>query len=140
MRVGAALTCGTDLKVYRRGYHAAMLKPPMLFGHEVAGTVHASGAGVTEFAVGDRVVPLNSAPCDACYWCGKGQQNLCEDLLFNNGAYAEFLRVPARIVAKNTLKVPAGLKLEHAALTEPLACVVRGLGGERGARPGTRWW
>ncbi len=89
--------------------------------------------------MGDRVVPLNSAPCDACFWCGKGQQNLCEDLLFNNGAYAEFLRVPARIVQKNTLRVPEGLKLEHAALTEPLACVVRGL-EESGARRGTRWW
>jgi L-iditol 2-dehydrogenase len=135
VRVAAALTCGTDLKVYRRGYHAAMLKPPMLFGHELAGLVSAVGEGVREFAVGDRVVPLNSAPCDACYWCGKGQQNLCADLLFNNGAYAEFLRVPARIVEKNTLRVPDGLALEHAALTEPLACVVRGL-EESGAHAG----
>jgi L-iditol 2-dehydrogenase len=135
VRVGAALTCGTDLKVYRRGYHAAMLKPPILFGHELAGFVHEVGAGVTDFAVGDRVAPMNSAPCDGCYWCGKGQQNLCEDLLFNNGAYAEFLRVPARIVAKNTLRVPKGMLLEHAALTEPLACVVRGL-EESGAQAG----
>jgi L-iditol 2-dehydrogenase len=135
VRVGAALTCGTDLKVYRRGYHAKMLKPPMLFGHELAGVVAAVGDGVAEFGIGDRVVPLNSAPCDICYWCRKGQQNLCEDLLFNNGAYAEFLRVPARIVEKNTLRVPDGLPLEHAALTEPLACVVRGL-EESGAQSG----
>jgi len=135
VRVGAALTCGTDLKVYRRGYHAMMLKPPMPFGHELAGTVAAIGEGVTAFAVGDRVVPLNSAPCDVCFFCLKGQQNLCEDLLFNNGAYAEFLRVPARIVEKNTLLVPEGLELEYAALTEPLACVVRGL-EESGATPG----
>ena len=126
LRVGAALTCGTDLKVFRRGYHAAMLKPPMLFGHEVAGTVAGVGAGVTSFREGDRVVTLNSAPCDRCFWCGKGQQNLCEDLLFNNGAYAEYLLVPARIVAKNTLLLPDGLKEEYAALTEPLACVIRG--------------
>ena len=126
LRVGAALTCGTDLKVFRRGYHAAMLKPPMLFGHEVAGTVAGVGAGVLRFREGDRVVALNSAPCDRCFWCGKGQQNLCEDLLFNNGAYAEYLRVPARIAAKNTLLLPDGLKEEYAALTEPLACVVRG--------------
>ena len=127
LRVGAALTCGTDLKVYRRGYHAMMLKPPILFGHEVAGTVSAVGEGVTEFAEGDRVVALNSAPCDRCFWCRKGQQNLCDDLLFNNGAYAEYLRVPARIVEKNTLLMPEGVPFEHAALTEPLACVVRGL-------------
>ena len=135
VRVVAALTCGTDLKVYRRGYHARMLKPPMPFGHELGGIVADVGVGVTQFKVGDRVVPLNSAPCDACYFCGQGQPNLCDDLLFNNGAYAEFLRVPARIVEKNTLPVPEGVPLEHAALTEPLACVIRGL-EESGAKAG----
>ena len=135
VRVGAALTCGTDLKVYRRGYHAMMLKPPIPFGHEVAGVVAEVGAGVTSFRKGDRVVALNSAPCDTCFFCRHGQQNLCEDLLFNNGAYAEFLRIPARIVEKNTLLVPDGVLLEHAALTEPLACVVRGL-EESGAKAG----
>ena len=131
VHVGAALTCGTDLKVYRRGYHAKMMtagagsgKP---FGHELAGVVAEVGPGVTAFTPGDRVAPMNSAPCDACFWCLRGQQNLCDDLLFNNGAYAEYLRVPARIVEKNTLRVPDALALEHAALTEPLACVVRGL-------------
>jgi L-iditol 2-dehydrogenase len=93
----------------------------------VAGTVAEVGAGVTRFAVGDRVVPLNSAPCDDCFYCLNGQQNLCEDLLFNNGAYAEFIRVPARIVEKNTLRMPEEMPFEHAALTEPLACVMRGL-------------
>jgi len=135
VQVAAALTCGTDLKVYRRGYHARMLKPPMPFGHELAGFVSEVGAGVTKFAVGDRVVPLNSAPCDECYFCRRNQQNLCDDLLFNNGAYAEFLRIPARIVEKNTLLVPDEVPLEHAALTEPLACVIRGL-EESGAQPG----
>ena len=127
LRVEAALTCGTDLKVFRRGYHARMLTPDRLFGHELAGTVVACGDGVSRFNVGDRVVPLNSAPCDVCFFCRQGQQNLCDDLLFNNGAYAEFLRVPARIVEKNTLLVPNEMPLEHAALVEPLACVMRGL-------------
>jgi L-iditol 2-dehydrogenase len=135
VRVGAALTCGTDLKVYRRGYHAMMLKPPIPFGHELAGTVVEVGAGVTKFAVGDRVVALNSAPCDVCFFCKRGQQNLCEDLIFNNGAYAEFIRIPARIVEKNTLLIPDGVPFEYAAMTEPLACVVRGL-EESGARCG----
>lgn len=127
IRVGAALTCGTDLKVYRRGYHAKMLVPPALFGHELAGTVAAAGEGVTRFALGDRVVALNSAPCDACFFCERDQQNLCDNIIFNNGAYAEFIRIPARIVEKNTLPMPDGVPFEHAALTEPLACVVHGL-------------
>ncbi len=135
VQVEAALTCGTDLKVYRRGYHARMLTPDRLFGHELAGTVVEVSAGVTGFVVGDRVLPLNSAPCDRCFFCGNGQGNLCEDLLFNNGAYAEFARVPARIVEKNTLHVPEDMPLAHAALTEPLACVVRGM-EESGARAG----
>jgi L-iditol 2-dehydrogenase len=124
--VGAALTCGTDLKVFRRGYHARMIVPPALFGHEQAGTVVEAGEGVTNFITGDRVVALNSAPCGQCYFCAHGQENLCDDLLFNNGAYAEFIRIPARIVAKNTLRIPEHVPLEHAALTEPLACAVHG--------------
>jgi len=127
LRVGAALTCGTDLKVYRRGYHAKMLTLDRLFGHELAGTVVEIGEGVTTFSIGDRVLPLNSAPCDACFFCRNNQQNLCDDLLFNNGAYAEFIRIPARIVQKNTLRIPDNIPFEHAALTEPLACVIRGL-------------
>ena len=129
--VGAALTCGTDLKVFRRGYHARMIVPPALFGHELAGTVVEAGQGVTGFAPGDRVVALNSAPCGQCFFCARGQENLCDDLLFNNGAYAEFIRIPARIVAKNTLHVPDHVPLEHAALTEPLACAVHGFEDSR---------
>lgn len=134
LSVGAALTCGTDLKVFRRGYHARMLQPPALFGHEVAGTVIEAGQG-TSFMPGQRVVALNSAPCGQCFYCRGAQWNLCEDLLFNNGAYAEYLKVPARIAAKNTLLIPEHVSLEHAALTEPLACVVLGL-EESGARAG----
>jgi len=131
VRVGAALTCGTDLKVFRRGYHARMIVPPALFGHELAGTVVEAGDGVTEFAPGQRVVALNSAPCGNCYFCLRDQENLCDDLLFNNGAYAEFIRIPSRIVSKNTLIVPENVPLEHAALTEPLACAVHGLEDSR---------
>ena len=129
--VGAALTCGTDLKVFRRGYHARMIVPPALFGHEMAGTVVEVGEGAEGFAPGDRVVALNSAPCGQCYFCARGQENLCDDLLFNNGAYAEFIRIPARIVAMNTLHVLEHVPLEHAALTEPLACAVHGFEDSR---------
>jgi L-iditol 2-dehydrogenase len=127
VRVRAALTCGTDLKVFRRGYHARMIVPPAVFGHEFAGDVVAVGEGVTGFKPGQRVVAANSAPCLHCFYCLRGRVNLCEDLLFNNGAYAEFIRVPARIVQRNTYEIPAHLKYEDAALAEPLACVVKGL-------------
>ncbi|MBV8552310.1 MAG: alcohol dehydrogenase catalytic domain-containing protein [Acidobacteriaceae bacterium] len=135
VRVRTALTCGTDLKVFRRGYHAKMIRPPALFGHELAGDVVASGEGVSKFAVGQRVVAANSAPCDECFYCRRGQQNLCENLLFNNGAYAEYIRLPERIVRKNTYVIPDDVDYKDAALVEPLACALRGL-DESGVGPG----
>src|SRR5215218_7694686 len=127
VRVRAALTCGTDVKVFRRGYHARMIVPPALFGHELAGDIVAVGGDVKGFRVGQRVVAANSAPCLECYYCKRGLENLCEDLLFNNGAYAEFIRIPARIVERNTYPIPEHVGYQDAALVEPLACVVRGL-------------
>ena len=127
VQVRTALTCGTDVKVFRRGYHARMIQPPALFGHELAGDVVATSENVSRFSVGQRVVAANSAPCGKCFFCVRHQPNLCEDLLFNNGAYAEFIRIPARIVEKNTYLIPDTLDYKDAALAEPLACAVRGL-------------
>ncbi len=127
IRISAALTCGTDVKVFRRGYHAHMLRPPVRFGHELAGTIDAVGVGATGWQVGQRVVAANSAPCGECFYCARNRPELCEDLLFMNGAYAEYITVPARIVQKNLLAIPDGLPFEAAAMTEPLACVVYGL-------------
>lgn len=131
VRVRTALTCGTDVKVFRRGYHAKMISPPALFGHEMAGDVVDIGEGVTGFQIGDRIVAANSAPCDRCFFCLRNQRNLCEDLLFNNGAYAEFIRLPQRIVQKNTYRIPDRLDYKDAALAEPLACALRGLDESR---------
>jgi len=135
VRVKVALTCGTDVKVFRRGYHARMIVPPAVFGHELAGDVVAVGGGVTRFSVGQRVVAANSAPCEKCFFCRRGLENLCEDLLFNNGAYAEYIRIPARIVESNTYLIPDHIGYRDAALAEPLACVVRGF-DEAAPRPG----
>jgi L-iditol 2-dehydrogenase len=126
VKVQVALTCGTDLKVYQRGYHARMIVPPALFGHELAGVVEEVGPKVKGFKPGMRVVALNSAPCGACFYCSKHQENLCEDLLFNNGAYAEYIRIPRRIVETNMLAIPKHVSVEEAAMVEPLACVLRG--------------
>ncbi len=127
VRVRAALTCGTDVKVFRRGYHARMIVPPALFGHELAGDIVAVGEKVRRFKAGDRVVAANSAPCGKCFYCIRGKENLCEDLLFNNGAYAQYIRIPGRIVEKNLYPIPAHVSYQDAALIEPLACVMRGL-------------
>jgi len=135
VRVRAALTCGTDVKVFKRGYHARMIKPPALFGHELAGDIVAVGEKVTKFKPGQRVMAANSAPCGECFFCSRNQENLCQDLLFNNGAYAEYIRIPERIVEKNMYVLEDGVGYQDAALAEPLACVMRGL-EESGVRSG----
>jgi L-iditol 2-dehydrogenase len=127
IKVQVALTCGTDLKVYQRGYHARMIVPPALFGHELAGIIEEVGPGVRNFRTGQRVVALNSAPCQTCFYCSKHQENLCEDLLFNNGAYAEYIKIPRRIVEGNMLAIPRHVSFGEAAMVEPVACVMRGL-------------
>ena len=129
IRIEAALTCGTDLKVFKRGYHAKMIVPPAVFGHEFAGVVSELGPGSSEMGwkMGDRVIAANSAPCGGCFHCRAGQENLCEDLLFLNGAYAESIAVPARLVQKNLLRLKPETPFRDAALVEPLACVVQGV-------------
>ncbi len=127
IEVTVATTCGTDLKVWRRGGHARMLKPPTLFGHEAAGRIVALGDGVTGWSVGDRVVPNNSAPCMSCFFCNRQEYSLCPDLTFNNGTFAQYLKIPAPIVRHNLLHISDDVTDALASLTEPLACVLHGV-------------
>jgi len=130
VKVEVVLTCGTDVKMYRRGH--PMTKPPLTIGHELAGIVTEIGSNVTQFEKGQRVVAANSAPCNACFFCKTGKPNLCEHLLDTligfsvDGAYAEYIRIPAPIVEQNTYRLPDHVPFEEAALLEPLACVVNG--------------
>lgn len=133
--INTALTCGTDVKCYRRGHPVLLKHFPSPFGHEFAGVVAAVGEGVEKFQVGDRVVAANSAPCGECFYCLKNQPNLCESLDLLNGAYADFLKIPARIVAKNTYKIPDHVPFEAAAFAEPLAVSLRGV-AVSGVTPG----
>ena len=127
VKIGAALTCGTDVKTYRRGHPVLIKNIPSGFGHEFAGTVEKVAEGVTNVKPGDRVVCANSAPCGECFYCKKGEYNLCENLNLLNGAYAEYIVVPERIVKKNTIILPDSLPFHKAAFAEPLANVVHGV-------------
>ncbi len=126
VRVKSALTCGSDLKTYRRG-HPTMIKKASVFGHEWAGDIVETGSKVSRFKTGDRIVSANTAPCNGCYYCRLGRYSLCENLIYNNGAYAEYIKVPGRILEKNTYRIPEGIDYKEAALLEPLACVVHGI-------------
>src|SRR5262249_59976589 len=106
LRIEAALTCGTDVKTLRRGHPVMIPHVPTVFGHEFCGTVTAVGSGVIPFREGDRLVAANSAPCGECRCCLGGRANLCEDLLFVNGAYGEVIPLPPRPGARNPGQIP----------------------------------
>jgi len=127
VKIEVALTCGTDVKVYRRGHHPRMIVLPSVFGHEFAGTIVETGRNVNGFREGMRVVAANSAPCGECFYCQKQEFAVCDDLLFLNGSYAEYIKIPARIVEMNLLLIPEHVSFAAAAMVEPAACVVRGL-------------
>ncbi len=124
IRVRCALSCGTDLKTFRRGH--PLWKMPTAFGHEFSGVVAEAGAGVTAFKAGDEIMAAPTAPCGICFYCQHGQENLCADAVGRMvlGAYADQLLLPAHVVARNTFIKPANLPFEEAALLEPLSCVV----------------
>jgi L-iditol 2-dehydrogenase len=126
LRIDAALTCGTDVKVRRRGHPVMIPRVPTVFGHEFAGTVTAVGAGVARVREGDRVAAANSAPCGECRPCLARRPNLCEDLLFVNGAYGEYIALPPRLVAKNVVRL-GHAAASRAAFAEPLACAMLGI-------------
>jgi L-iditol 2-dehydrogenase len=127
LKVGAALTCGTDLKAFLRGH--PKWPPPTRFGHEYAGTVAARGAKVTNVREGDEVMLVPTAPCGTCFFCQRDQENLCVSLMdtYALGGYAEYLTIPARVIRTNLFPKPAQLSFAEAALLEPLSCVVFGL-------------
>jgi L-iditol 2-dehydrogenase len=126
VKVRAATTCGTDLKIFQRGYVERVIKLPTIFGHEWAGDVVEVSKGLDWPKKGMRVRAGNSAPCLHCTMCQKGEYNLCENMIWLWGAYAEYIKVPARMVFVNTQEIPAEVSYEEAAITEPLACVLHG--------------
>jgi L-iditol 2-dehydrogenase len=137
LRVRAALTCGTDLKLLARGHEKIAL--PVTMGHEACGEIVEVGEGVEGFHLGERVVPGVSGPCGACPDCRAGSRNLCAAGHADRswGAFAEFLRVPAGVVASNLHRVPVGLSDEAAAFLDPLASVLHGW--DRLSHRGTRF-
>ena len=127
VKIMATLTCGTDVKTYRRGHPLLIKKVPSGFGHEFSGVITKIGKNVVGFNIGDRVIAANSAPCGECFFCKKGDYNLCENLEFLNGAYAEYINIPKAIVKRNLLKLSDDVSFEEAAFAEPLANVLHGI-------------
>lgn len=127
VKVDACAVCGTDLKAWKSGN--PRIKPPQTMGHEFTGLVDMIGADVTGFSTGDRIVMATSVSCGACAYCDRGNPNLCMDVapmgFTYAGGMAEWVVIPARALTNgHVIKVPAGIKPEHAALAEPVSCAV----------------
>ncbi len=136
VQVSAAGICGSDVHIR---HDTTFYTPPVILGHEYSGVVVEVGADVTRVSVGDRVVSPATAYCGQCYQCMTGHVNRCTapdkrilGVSRANGAFAEYVVVPEYIVHL----VPKGVDLEHAALAEPMACVVHALVEASTVRPG----
>jgi L-iditol 2-dehydrogenase len=127
VRVRTALTCGTDLKTFLRGHPKWAV--PMFLGHEFAGDVAAAGSLARGIREGDAVMMAPTAPCGHCFYCVREQENLCPQVMETmvHGAYAEYVKVPGHVVNTNLYTKPRGLSYQHAALLEPLACVLHAM-------------
>jgi L-iditol 2-dehydrogenase len=127
VKIRAALTCGTDLKAFKRGH--PVIPMPGVFGHEFSGVVAETGKGVKKFREGDEIMSVHSAPCQECGYCKKHLFNLCEQIMHTKilGAFAEYILLPPHIVRQNSFLKPKNLSFEEAAFLEPLSCVVHGM-------------
>ena len=140
VRVAVALTYGTDFKVWKQGSHPRMIHPPALFGHELAGIVEEKGSAVNGGVhTGMRVVPANSAPCNVCFYCRKGQPNLARICCSTTAHTRNTFAFRAGLCSRTCWKFRTALRFVDAAMVEPLACVLRGI-HETGIQPATRWW
>ena len=133
IKIATCGVCGTDLKKIHMGSHSA----PRIFGHEMAGVVAAVGAGVTKFAVGDRVMSFHHVPCGECYYCRKNTPAQCP--LYkktgatagfepSGGGFAEYIRVMDFVVNYGgVVRIPDGVPFEQAAFVEPVNTVLKGV-------------
>jgi L-iditol 2-dehydrogenase len=127
VKIKVALTCGTDLKAFKRGH--PIIPMPGVWGHEFSGIVADVGKGVKGFKKGDKIMAVHSAPCLGCRYCKKKLYNLCEKIMDTKvlGAFAEYMLLPSYILRQNVFHKPENLTFEEAAFLEPLSCVVHGM-------------
>ena len=123
IRVAYTGLCGTDLHILH-GNMDARVHTPLTFGHEMSGTIAAVGDGVAGWAIGDAVTVMPLDWDGTCPACLAGNQHICQNLNFigidSPGSLQELWNVPAEVL----VALPAGLRLDHAALVEPVAVAV----------------
>jgi L-iditol 2-dehydrogenase len=124
VKIETALSGGTDVKTYLRGHPKLIKQTPSAFGYEFAGEIIESKN--RKFKIGEKVIAANTAPCNQCFFCRKGQEELCTNLEFLNGSFAQEIIIPEKIVTKNLYKYPSTLSAQRAAFTQTLAVCLLG--------------
>ena len=127
VKVKTVLTCGTDLKTFQRSHPKLIRSIPSTFGHQFSGIIVNKGNNVYSFKLGQKIIALNSAPCFKCTYCKRKQYSICENIEFLNGAYAEYIKVPERILKHNTYIIPENIDFKIAAILESLSVVIHGI-------------
>ena len=131
VKVDACAVCGTDMRTYNHGHKT--IESGRILGHEFCGSIVENGHKDSTLSIGDRVVMYIVMPCGVCKYCQNGKQNMCTNRTtlsyHHDGAFAEYVKIPAKAVTRNQLyKVPEHIPSEHAALSEPLGCVLNAHG------------
>ncbi|MFH1097095.1 MAG: zinc-dependent dehydrogenase [Candidatus Desantisbacteria bacterium] len=124
LKVEASGICGSDVMEWYRIHRV-----PLVLGHEIAGTIVQVGEGVKKYKVGDRISVSHHVPCNACHYCMRGHQTVCNTLRqtnFDPGGFAEFVRLPAINVDRGIYLLPDHVSFEEATFIEPVACILRG--------------
>jgi len=125
LKVKSAAICGTDIKTFFKGH--PLFNPPCVLGHEFSGIIAQVGRNITRFSKGERVVCAPYIECGNCDNCKNKLGEICAYKSFAEGAFSEYIKIPAKIVEKGTIPLNSKISFEVATLVEPLACSLNGI-------------
>jgi L-iditol 2-dehydrogenase len=139
IKVAACGICGTDIKKIFQRY----VEPPQILGHELAGTVVATGHGVTKFQPGDRVMSFHHIPCETCFFCERGLFSQCKQYKTtgltagftpNGGGFAEYVKAMPWVAERGVIPLPDNVSFEEATFIEPINTILKAVHKARVAK------
>jgi L-iditol 2-dehydrogenase len=142
IKVAACGICGTDIKKIFQRY----VEPPQILGHELAGTVVATGPGVTKWQPGDRVMSFHHTPCGTCFYCENRLFSQCQQYKTtgltagftpNGGGFGEYVKAMPWVAERGIVALPDNVSFEEATFIEPINTIVKAVQKARVAKDET---
>jgi len=139
IKVAACGICGTDIKKIFQRY----VEPPQILGHELAGTVVATGPGVTKFVPGDRVMSFHHIPCETCFYCERRLFSQCPQYKTtgltagftpNGGGFGEYVKAMPWVADRGIIKLSDNVSFEEATFLEPINTILKAVQKARVAK------